>query len=300
MRRVWAGLAVVAGCGRVGFTWQERRADAASDAATPDAFTVCHTGTWSIPQPLALVNSASHESDPTITGDGLTMFYTGNAGTSQGYAIWTATRATTNDPFGNPMLVPELDDAADDQDPSISPDGLTIYFDSTRGVNRELYVAKRNVVTDPFGIPSPVIINGEVQALRTAPAISADGLDLYYASGNLELAHATRSVVTADFTFVRELDEVNAAPTDGSPIVSSDGLELFFESFRNAQAEMFRATRPTTSASWENLTIETTLLAGAPPATGYGGPELSPDGRTLYLFRNETSIDLYVTTRSCN
>jgi len=306
MRRAWLWLVVTAGCGRFGFGDSALGAkDAVDGDALPsdlglDAFVVCHTGSWSMPQPLNMVDTASHESDPTVTADGLLMFYVSNRVPGQQYAIWSANRASVTDPFANTALVPELDSAADDFDPSISPDGLTIYFDSDRGIDQQIWTASRSAITQPFGTPTLVTITGEPTTRSSSPFVTADGLELYYTEGGLEIAYATRSIASGPFAFVRELDEVNVAPTDGAPNVSSDGLELLFESFRTGTSATFRSTRASKADMWGPEVEVTELATLLPGTTGHGGPELTPDGRTLYLFENITSVDLYVTTRDCN
>jgi Tol biopolymer transport system component len=276
--------------------------DARTDAGQPDDAStdgpICHSGTWATPQ-LVTLSTISHESDPTLTIDGLEMFYTSNRSPSQGYAIWTARRASPSAAFGPPSLVAELDTAASDQDPSISADGTEIYFDSDR-VNGvvDIFVARRAGPGSSFEAATPLVIAGDSATPRETPSLSLDGLDLYYSRAGLEIAYAHRPSTAGGFTFVRELDEINAAQTDATPAITPDGLELFFESYRTGSASLFTARRASVTDPF-GPPEELSSLALAVGGSASGGPEVSADGRTLYLFIDTTSIDLYVTTRVC-
>lgn len=302
MRTTW--LVVLSGCGRLGFE-TPHRFDAAGDVtsddtAQPDAQTICHSASWGTPAVIPALATSSHESDPSLTADELTMFFTGNAGTSQGFAIWTASRATTADAFGSPMLVPELDAAGEDIDPTISADGRTILFASDRmGSGHKMFVAQRANTTDPFGTPVPLTISGASTQVGNSPALTSDGLGLYYALGSINLAFASRATTGGAFLFVRELDELNDPTTDGAPAISDDGLELFFESFRTGSAYVYVATRASTADAFGPPQPLMQFSDDIPGATATGGPEISADGRTLYIFGNTGTIDLYTVTRTC-
>jgi len=71
----------------------------------------------------------------SISHDGLLLFLgSDRPGGSGGHDLWVTTRATTNDPWGEPVnLGPTVNSSAPyDQTPSISADGSTLYFSSNR------------------------------------------------------------------------------------------------------------------------------------------------------------------------
>ena len=81
------------------------------------------------------VNTVAYvEGQPNVRRDGLELFYFSNApGGSGSNDIWTATRATTADAFsGAHALGPEVNSTAAETRPSLSWDGTTLYFGSTR------------------------------------------------------------------------------------------------------------------------------------------------------------------------
>jgi hypothetical protein len=90
--------------------------------------------------------------DPSVTADELTLFFrsTRNGGT---WEIWTATRASTGDPFSSATAVSELNDGEMVMGPCISSDGLTIYYAAIRDGNPtwDIYKASRSSTGDPFG-----------------------------------------------------------------------------------------------------------------------------------------------------
>jgi Tol biopolymer transport system component len=302
-------LVVLAGCGRLGFdapreggldgdAADDAHTDANDDAASP----ICHTGTWATPQVIASTVTSSEEGDPGISEDELTLFFESNRAGSQGRDIWVTTRASRADAFGTPTLVVELQDAADDYDPVLSRDGLTLYFGSLRSGTRQVYTATRSVPSGPFSTIAQLPITGDT-VIRTAPDVSPDELTLYYAR-DLELAYATRPSTSVDFTFVREVDEVNVSATDGGPSVTDDGLELFFDSYRDsANGGLFTASRTDTASNFGVTTeLTSTLIANIPTATGAASPTISADGRTLYFWAKVGAgqLDLYTATRSCD
>lgn len=291
---------VLCGCR---FAFDARRADD-GDALPPNesAFVIdapiCHTGTWSTPQIIAPTVTASEESDPSISADELTLYFTSNRVPSMGRALWRSTRASRTDAFGAPTLINELDTTGDETEPSISPDGLTLYYASDQSGMSEIYVATRPTTADTFTAQGVLPINGDATTLRGGAQITPDELGLYYARSTLQIAFASRATTADTFTFVRELGEVNSAPTDGNPTISSDGLELFFDSYRTGPAAVFTASRATVGDIF-SAPMELTQLPMVTNGMAAGSPDLSADGRTLYYFVSTGQIDLYTVTRSC-
>ena len=300
MLRSWFPiLGLICGCGRFGFSDRVGDHDAATsaDAMSGDAG-ICHTGTFGNPTLIASLSTLSEDSNPAVSPDELTMYFSSNRVPSQGRAIWVATRAARTDDFGTPSHSTEIDSAADDRDPEISDSGLTVYWGSTRMGGENLFYATRSLVTQPFVDQGVLAITGNSLAINNAPAVTPDELTLLFSQGGLEIALATRPSGAVPFTFDRLVSEVNSAPTDSAPMMSNDGLELFFDSYRTGPDVIYTAQRASTS---DPFSAPTALTELDPPALGAGSPELSADGRTLYFDRTDAvSIDIYVATRDCN
>jgi hypothetical protein len=87
--------------------------------------------------PGALVtefSSAARDTRIFIRKDGLETFITSNRAGGHGLIdIWTSTRETLSDPWSTPVDLPApVNSASDDGSPTLSRDGTTLYFFSTR------------------------------------------------------------------------------------------------------------------------------------------------------------------------
>lgn len=79
--------------------------------------------------------------DGFLTDDGLTLFFV--AGPAFGAAdLFVTSRRTTDDAFGEPVALEDLNTADDERDPWLSPDRTQLYFASDRGGHYEIYVAR--------------------------------------------------------------------------------------------------------------------------------------------------------------
>jgi serine/threonine protein kinase/Tol biopolymer transport system component len=91
---------------------------------------------WGPPANLgSTVNSPNIEYQPSLSPDGLLLFFQSydRAGGWGGGDIWVTTRSSLSDRWGLPVnLGPPVNTSADDYCPSISADGSTLYFVSTR------------------------------------------------------------------------------------------------------------------------------------------------------------------------
>ncbi len=80
------------------------------------------------------VNSPAFDLDPGISADGRALFFTSVAsdGSDGGYGqtdLWVTRRATTDDPWGQPInLGPTINSSAFEQYRSVSADGSTLFF----------------------------------------------------------------------------------------------------------------------------------------------------------------------------
>jgi len=96
--------------------------------------------------------------------------------------IWVTTRKTKNDTWGTPVNLGSIvNSSAWDQAPSISDDGLTLYFDSEVSGKSEIWVTTRKKTDDPWGTPIKLgpVVNADWEA---NPDISRDGSTLYFVS----------------------------------------------------------------------------------------------------------------------
>ena len=79
-----------------------------------------------------LDDPAADDGWPTLSSDGLTMFFESDRNSDPGN-IYVATRPAIGSPFGTATAVTELNTPANDGDPDLSPDGLTLMLASDFG-----------------------------------------------------------------------------------------------------------------------------------------------------------------------
>ncbi|MCF7972326.1 MAG: hypothetical protein K9N55_00780 [Phycisphaerae bacterium] len=173
---------------------------------------------WNPPSRLEL-NHSGPKTSPCISADGLELYFadgwpalfvSGCAPAPGGYGngdLWVCARPTTNDPWGDPVnLGPTVNKNAYDDSPSISSDGLSLYFHSY-GAGRsgsrgffDLYVTTRPTKDDPWGQPQNMGSLFNTGGLETFPTIAPDNLSLYFTQsaigGNPEIYVSHRSSVS--------------------------------------------------------------------------------------------------------
>jgi hypothetical protein len=97
--------------------------------------------------------------------------------------MFIATRPDKNSAFGNIRSLSEINTSSVDASPSLSPDGLSLYFHSNRNGVQQIFEVTRLSLNDPFGNLQHLSVfdnpNGVVW-----PSISSDGRALYFAYGS--------------------------------------------------------------------------------------------------------------------
>jgi WD40-like Beta Propeller Repeat len=119
-----------------------------------------HGGAFEGREQVPGVNTSSwNEGQPNVRRDGLEIFYFSNQpdGIAGGNDIYSATRASAGDAFsGAADLGANVNSAASETRPSLSWDGTTLYFGSTRlvdgqNVDADHYVTTRDALTGSDG-----------------------------------------------------------------------------------------------------------------------------------------------------
>lgn len=91
------------------------------------------------------LNTPSNDAQPNVRRDGRELFFWSNRPGSQGPDIYSASRLSPHDPWSTPVsLGPAVNSAAGETRPSLSWDGTTLYFGSTRvGGQSDIYMTTR-------------------------------------------------------------------------------------------------------------------------------------------------------------
>lgn len=260
----------------------------------------------------SVVNSPGFDGGPSISADGLSLYLTSDRpGGSGGADLWVARRAKPTDPFGAPQnLGPAVNSPANEYAPSISAEGLTLYFDSDRqgGLGQsDIWVATRATSAAQFGVARNLGAPVNSMASDGLPNISADGLSLYFASrradsaGQMDLWVARRDTKSGPFSRAENLGPgANSPHYDGEASISGDGLYLFFSSDRpggQGRRDLWVATRPDRAAPFGRARNLGSVVNS--PAHDVR-PSMSTDGSTLFFMSDRPGgsgqIDLWQTS----
>ena len=123
-------------------------------------------------------------------------------------------------PFGAPVALGSLNTSFAEQQPRLSPDERTIWFQRTSTSSGfDLYVATRASATAQFDPPSPV---GELDTTSNEYdlTVSPDGMHAYFASdragglGSNDVWQATRDAAAAPFDLVSLTPNVSSTQSD--------------------------------------------------------------------------------------
>jgi hypothetical protein len=100
-------------------------------------------GSYQAPTLVPDVNSAKDDQQPYIQRDALELYFSSNRGGNAD--IWAAGRSKAHDAWSAPVnLGPNVNSAAGESRPSLSWDGATLYFGSTRGAgDSNIYMSTR-------------------------------------------------------------------------------------------------------------------------------------------------------------
>ena len=143
---------------------------------------------WGPPVNLgSIVNCPTWDYDPSISADNLELYFTSNHPGGRGDTdIWVATQATIDDPWGELVnLGPVVNSTTYTQSPSISADGLALFFESNRsgGVgNSDIWMTTRATTDDPWEEPVNLGLPVNSTGYEKMSDISADGRTLYFGS----------------------------------------------------------------------------------------------------------------------
>lgn len=135
------------------------------------------------PAPVLGVNTDTYQASPSITDDGLVMYYASNE-TPHGYDIFRATRPDTGSSFTDKQMVTELSSDYYDNAPVISGNDTRIYLFSNRPASHASYniwFAERTSPAEPFGAPLELSFVNTEEGDFTAWE-SADGKRLYFST----------------------------------------------------------------------------------------------------------------------
>jgi hypothetical protein len=239
-----------------------------------------------------LVNSRKVDGGASLSADGLTLFFDSDR-TGGDFDLYMVTRETLDDDWSPAVNLGSIvNSTTDEQDPSISKDGLTLFFDSDRpggSGDWDLWMTTRLTTEDDWGIP--VNLGSAINSPQDEgfPRISADCLELYFSSkrsgglGRTDLWVTKRETINSPW-----LEPVNLGPTvnsssgDFAPNITPDGLALIFSSDRPgnySSFDLWMIKRRTTSKPWRSPVNLGPIIN----TEDVDYANISSDGTTLFL-----------------
>lgn len=219
-------------------------------AAEADAGAPCDlTATWGPPSQIVLFGTSNGTA--SLSEDELTILFDNLVPSGPRYAIFVAQRSTNEEAFTKATEIgAPVASASDTYQPALSSDGRTLWFASNRpgGFYRLWKTTRPNVESmfgEPFTPPAFAVIGA---AIEGQPFVTADGA-VWFASNRLSSGDfdVYRSSPLSDggYTTPIAVADLNSTASESKPVLSRDGLTVFFGSARKAGTgnDIWTATR---------------------------------------------------------
>ncbi|MBN1506675.1 MAG: PD40 domain-containing protein, partial [Sedimentisphaerales bacterium] len=229
-----------------------------------------------MPAEDAINRNILHAQGCSFSHDGLELYFSlVRPGGYGDYDIWVVDRESPNAPWSEAVnLGPDINTGDIEGWPTISPDGLELYFWRGDYPMRSTRASK----DDPW---SPATAYTGVYP----DDFSSDGLTKYTEAnwsggyGDYDIWVTTRETIDDPWSESVNLgSNINDSRNQRVPSISNDGLALFF--ITSPGWRIYMSVRATTEDEWGPA------LELGPEVNGYGwvnNPEISPDGSTLYF-----------------
>ena len=212
--RLVAVVVAVAACGRINFDPRP-----GCDPRAP--FTSI--------RPLGAINTVDGEGGLRLSDDELTGYYHSNHGVT-GYGIFLATRASRDDdfPLGTFTGIGGLF-------PSLTPDRLTMVFDALDEIRTATRLTEADMFVGTTPLPNINTTGGEGQAMLDATA-----RELYFVRTT-----PTEEIFVASWPDLveRRVTELDMPGSDRVPVISADGLTIYWSRFVIGTSEIWMARR---------------------------------------------------------
>jgi WD40-like Beta Propeller Repeat len=256
----------------------------------------------------SVVNSPYDENTPTISRDGLSLYFVSTRPGGFGAGdLYVSRRPTTADEWGTPEnLGPNINSEKTEYYPALSPDGHRLYFGVFTASGYDLYVSRRHSKGNAFGW-EPAVPVAELNttgfndvALEFFEDEATGRLLAYFSSNRFGDANLFMTWLQDNDTFAPPVPvtELNTTLNDRLATIRRDGLEVFFNRGGVGIGPIWTASRSNTTEPWSQP-----VLAPAPINVGPLdlAPRLSFDGKDLYLASTrggQNNLDIWVSTRA--
>ncbi len=242
-----------------------------------------------------MINSRYIESAPFITPDGLSLLFASDFPDGQlDYDLWVTTRASKEEPWSEPVKLSQTINTLNTEwHPSITADGLELYFDSDRPGgegSEDLWVSKRQSTADEWGGPVNLGPSINTSEFEEAASISPDGLTLVWDSdrpdgfGDSDIWMSTRD--TRDDSWGPPVNlgpNINTPDLEATAALSADGRTVFFTTLSSqgyGDFDIWMARKANDSNDWS---APVNLGPIINTSNSEYCPSISFDGTTLYF-----------------
>jgi hypothetical protein len=272
-------------------------------------------GEWSSPINVGPpVNTEYNDNYAFLSRNELTMYFTSDRpGGLGGDDLWFTTRASLDDPWGDPRNMSALNTSAADSLAVLSSNEHVMFFHSTRpggcGAGDIWMTRRHNKRSQRWRPPVNLGCVVNTAATEIAPAFfknpETGQVTLFYGSNRpgSQGFDVYASSVGEDRYFGPGVlvPEFSSAGRDTRIFIRKDGLEAFITSDRTGGEgliDIWTSTRDTLSDTWST---PVDLSSPVNSASDDGSPWLSRDGTTLYFFSTRAlgygQRDIWYTTR---
>jgi hypothetical protein len=235
---IMTGVIVLSACGGLNATSDgapSGKVDAAVGAADGPAKTVCDPlapfGPW-----VSLgIQGGLQNVFGQLSSDETTIYFGAFTASPQNNDLYMSRRTTLGGSFGTVSTVTLQNSSSQDFDPSVSNDGLSLWFATDRTNVFQIYVATRaNLLAD---FDRPGLARG-VNSVgnNSTPFLSADNSELWFTSdraggpGQWDIWHSKKRV--SGFEDPIASSSLSSDKNDWSPTLSTDGLTIYISSDR--------------------------------------------------------------------
>lgn len=241
---------------------------------------------------LGFINSGAGEAMMRLSADELTGWFSSSR--TGEYEIYETTRLTPASQFSLAKLVPIVNSTSLDANPTLTSDGKAIIFDSARDGARRLWTATRTSATGSFD--TPVRLPGSSLSLEIQPFLSPTNDVLWFSksNGQFDILYAPYSSMGVDVAADPGINDPVA--DDWAPVISHDGLTLYFASTRTGTKGGFDIWMARRSAKLLPFGTPTAVLELNTAINEYPG-WLSADGCRLYYVTSSNGDDVWVASR---
>ena len=180
---------------------------------------------------------------PELSDDGLTLYFSSSRPGGLGQAdLYVTTRDSTDDPWAPPQnLGPNVNTPYFEGQPSISANGKTLYWDSSRPDgfgDADVWMATREAGSDTFGPAVNVGPEVNTPGPEFGPAISQNERQLFFSSGRpgnagqIDIWVVERTQKSGSWGRAINLDTLNSPFFQAMPTFSRNGREVCFMAIR--------------------------------------------------------------------